>query len=76
MNFVKVIKNNPECMQALFEHNDKYYMYSHVNNKHADETMVFSADENGDISNWLELMYHPGYLSTDSMMKKVEDGLG
>jgi len=72
MKFIRIINNSKKCMQALFECSGEYFLYSYIDNKYANETMVFRAEENGEVTNWSEIEFHPKYLSTDDMMKRVE----
>ena len=76
MNFVKTISNEENRKQALFEHDGDYYFYSYVNNEYAHETMVFHADADGNITNYMDLAFGPDYVSSGDMMKRVLRNLG
>ena len=69
MKFVRTVKNDDDHKQALFEVNGKYFMYSYVNNEHANETMVFPADKNGEIMDYRELDSVHGYINSAVIMK-------
>ena len=73
MKFVKVIKNDAECKQAVYHDSadNLYYLYSYINNDKAHETMVFACDENGEVEKWSELAYAEGYESSITMMQSV-----
>ena len=69
MKFVRIITNDTDRKQAIFEMNGNYFLYSYVNNGYAHETMVFSSNETGDVVNYSELAVVKGHMSTKDMMK-------
>ena len=71
MNFIKTINNRDDRKQALFEFNGDYYFYSYVNNGFACETMVFPADADGNITDYMELAFEHNYVSSEEMMERL-----
>ena len=71
MNFVRIIANDANMKQALFEHDGNFYMYSYVSNDFAHETMVFRASAEGEVVNFMDLAFSPGYMGSDEIMKTV-----
>ncbi len=82
MEFVKVLYNGYARKQAVFMLPPvdgtpaQFFLYSHVYNEKANETMVFRCDENGD-SNMqdLPLISDGGYVESDVMMQRLVDYL-
>tara|TARA_R110000824_G_scaffold23583_1_gene84308 strand:- start:615 stop:1088 length:474 start_codon:yes stop_codon:yes gene_type:complete len=77
MNFVKVIKNEDDCKQALFLQPEmgQFYLYSYVNNEMAHETMVFHCDATGTCDDMKELAVAHGYEHSTDMMDRLMETL-
>ena len=72
MRFVRVIINQPDRQQALFEHEGMNYVYSYVNNGMAHETMVFHST-GGDSFDANDIISDFGYVPSDEMMQRIVD---
>ena len=73
MEFVKVLHNEDDKKQAIFflPENGKNYLYSYVNNKYANETMVFECDANGEVEDHMDLAMGSGYVPSWEIMGQV-----
>lgn len=49
------LKRVKGCSQALVQHNDNYYVVSHSTRASQPETFIFKCDENGIITDWVEV---------------------
>ena len=80
LEFVKVLHNEDDKKQAVFMLPPEdgtpaqFFLYSHVNNDMAHETMVFRCDKDGD-SNMRDLISDSGYVESDVMMQRLVDHL-
>ena len=81
LEFVKVLRNEDDKKQAVFmlPHEGgpslaEFFLYSHVNNDMAHETMVFRCDEHGE-SDMHDLIADRGYVESDVMMQRLVDHL-
>ena len=77
MEFIKVLKNEDDCKQALFlqPESGKHYLYSYVNHDMAHETMVFPCDSKGMSNNMQEVAVADGYEPSKDMMVRVMEKL-
>ena len=73
MEFVRVLHNEDDKMQAIFflPENGKYYLYSYVNNEMAHETMVFECDADGEVEDHMDLASGSGYVPSWEIMGQV-----
>ena len=80
LEFVRVLHNEDDRKQAVFTLPPEdgtpaqFFLYSHVNNDMANETMIFRCDENGD-SNMQDLISDSGYVESSVMMQRLVDHL-
>ena len=77
MNFVRVVKNNDDCKQAVFlqPESGQHYFYSYINNEHGHETMVFECDDKGDVVHHKDIVSASGYENSSDMMDRLMEKL-
>ncbi len=77
MEFMKVVRNEDNCKQAIFylPEANQFYLYSYVNNDMANETMVFKCDENGK-SDMSDIVSDGGYVPSSEMMERLTHAIG
>ena len=72
------MENKADRKQIVFEHDGEHFLYSYVNVNQTcgimelDETLVFSCDAEGKVTDWDELFMVDGYKSIEDVMEEME----